>query len=561
MPDTPEPLELTSHNLTADRLADLLRLFPEIGTEGGKIDFDRLKLALGESVDVGKERYGMNWPGKAECFKTIQAPSLGTLLPVPEESVNFDTTENMIIEGDNLEVLKLLQKSYMGKVKMIYIDPPYNTGKDFIYPDNYSESLQTYLEYTGQVDAQGRKFGTNTDAEGRFHSKWMNMIYPRLYLARNLLRDDGVVFVSIDNSELINLRRICDEVFGEENCLTVIANVNNPKGRSDDKYFATAHEYILAYARQRDKAVLGGFDLEEKVTKRYRKRDSSGLLYREMDLRKTGDEDRRSDREDMFYYFFFDAKTMELRVSKSTEIRSGETVVVPLRDDATDGRWRWGFDTAKEQISTLQVRWMPKRGIWGVFERDYLGDRDPIKPTTAWTFKDVNSERGSEQFISLGFDKEVFPRPKPVGTLKRLIQIGCPGPGIVLDFFAGSGTTAEAMAELNGEDFQNRTFILVQLPETIDPDEDKIAHDFLTRLGLPTTVASITKERARRGLRKVGEASAEKIDQMKWMLMRRPMKEMQLPVKACATLASRSSNLPHQISRLGTRPPQRTLMS
>jgi adenine-specific DNA-methyltransferase len=196
--DQPEKLDLPSENIAADRLAELLRLFPEIRTEGGKLDFDRLKLALGEAVGVGKERYGLTWPGKADCFKTIQAPSLGTLLPCREENVNFDTTENLIIEGDNLEVLKLLQKSYLGKVKMIYIDPPYNTGNDFIYPDNYTESLQTYLEYTGQVDAGGKKFSTNTDADGRFHSKWMNMMYPRLYLARNLLRNDGLILVSID---------------------------------------------------------------------------------------------------------------------------------------------------------------------------------------------------------------------------------------------------------------------------------------------------------------------------------------------------------------------------
>lgn len=212
----PEKLDLRSHNPTEDKRQDLFRLFPEVRTEGGKIDFERLKLTLGEIVDVGKERYGMNWPGKAECFKAIQAPSLGTLLPCREESVNFDTTENLIIEGDNLEVLKLLQKSYLGKVKMIYIDPPYNTGNDFIYPDNYTESLQTYLEYTGQVDAQGKKFSTNTEANGRFHSKWLNMMYPRLYLARNLLREDGVIFISIDDHEAANLKNLCNEVFGEE---------------------------------------------------------------------------------------------------------------------------------------------------------------------------------------------------------------------------------------------------------------------------------------------------------------------------------------------------------
>src|SRR5438132_4418520 len=211
MSEEPERLDLRSHNLTDEKHHELLRLFPEIRTQGDKIDFERLKLTLGEAVDVGKERYGMNWPGKADCLRTIQAPSLGTLRPCQAESVNFDATENLIIEGDNLEVLKLLQKSYLGKVKMIYIDPPYNTGNDFIYPDNYAETLQTYLEYTGQVDTEGKKFSTNTETDGRFHSKWLNMMYPRLYLARNLLRDDGVIFVSIDDGELNGLIRILDE--------------------------------------------------------------------------------------------------------------------------------------------------------------------------------------------------------------------------------------------------------------------------------------------------------------------------------------------------------------
>src|SRR5215203_2958914 len=198
----PEKLDLRSHDTAEDKRQELLRLFPGICTEGDKIDFERLKLTLGEIVDAGKERYGMNWPGKVDCFKTIQAPSLGTLRPCREESVNFDTTENLIIEGDNLEVLKLLQKSYLGRVKMIYIDPPYNTGNDFIYPDNFSESLETYLRYTGQVDSEGRKYSTNTEADGRFHSKWLNMMYPRLYLARNLLHEDGVIFISIDDNEV-----------------------------------------------------------------------------------------------------------------------------------------------------------------------------------------------------------------------------------------------------------------------------------------------------------------------------------------------------------------------
>jgi len=248
----PEKLDLRSHDIADDKKAELLKLFPEIKTEGGKIDFDRLKLVLGETVDVGRERYGMNWPGKADCFKTIQQPSLGTLLPRRDESVNFDTTENLIIEGDNLEVLKLLQKSYLGKVKMIYIDPPYNTGNDFIYPDNYSESLQTYLEYTSQTDDEGRRYSTNAETDGRFHSKWLNMMYPRLYLARNLMREDGVIFISIDDNEHDNLKKLCNEIFGEENFVASIIweKVYSPK--SSAKYLSENHDYILLYARSKD---------------------------------------------------------------------------------------------------------------------------------------------------------------------------------------------------------------------------------------------------------------------------------------------------------------------
>ena len=249
MTDQPEKLELCSLDLTEEKNRELLSLFPEIRTEGDKIDFERLKLALGKMVDSGKERYGMNCPGKTDCFHTIQAPSSGTLLPCPQESINFDSTENLIIEGDNLEVLKLLQKSYLGKIKLIYIDPPYNTGKDFIYPDNYSESLQTYLEFTNQIDCQGKKFGTNPEESGRFHSSWLNMMYPRLYLARNLLRDDGIIFISIDDNEVLNLRTICNDVFGEENFIATVIwqKVFSPKNTA--QHFSDDHEYILIFAK------------------------------------------------------------------------------------------------------------------------------------------------------------------------------------------------------------------------------------------------------------------------------------------------------------------------
>jgi len=243
MSDVVDRFDLRSQDLSKEKREEILRLFPGNSTEGGKIDFERLKQTLGEIVDVGKERYGMNWPGKADCFRTIQAPSMGTLRPCQMESVNFDATENLIIDGDNLEVLKVLQKSYLDKIKMIYIDPPYNTGNDFIYPDDYSESLQTYLEYTGQVDAQGKRFGTNTEADGRFHSKWLNMMYPRLFLARNLLQEDGILFISIDDSEADNLRKICSEIFGEENFIGVVVWKKRYQG-AKEKHLVILHEYI-----------------------------------------------------------------------------------------------------------------------------------------------------------------------------------------------------------------------------------------------------------------------------------------------------------------------------
>ncbi len=201
-----EKLNLKSKSIIEEQKSKLKELFPEVLTEG-KIDFEKLRLTLGDEIDEGEERFGMTWPGKRDCFKVIQEPSIGTLKPCREESIDFDATENLFIEGDNLEVLKLLQKSYYGKVKMIYIDPPYNTGNEFIYPDKYSESLETYLAYTGQVNDEGRKFSTNTEADGRFHSKWLNMMYPRLFLAKNLLREDGVIFISIDDNEITNLKR------------------------------------------------------------------------------------------------------------------------------------------------------------------------------------------------------------------------------------------------------------------------------------------------------------------------------------------------------------------
>ena len=474
----PEKLDLRSHDIVEDKRQELLNLFPEIRTEDGKIDFERLKLALGETVDVGKERYGMNWPGKADCFKTIQMPSLATLRPCPEESINFEKTENLIIEGDNLEVLKLLQKSYLDKVKMIYIDPPYNTGNDFIYPDNYSESLQTYLEYTGQVDAEGKKFSTNAETDGRFHSKWLNMMYPRLYLARNLLREDGVIFVSCDDTEVPNLRRLLDEIFGEENSLAQIVWKKSYGGGSKTKHVVVLHEYALCYARSKDS--LGRIELppDPKARRYYKFQDSKFEKrgpYRLQPLATTSNDERENLRYAIPY--------------KGEEIWP-------------EKQWQWEKARAFAALENDELVITKQKDEWSVNYKQYLCDEDGIergaKPYSV--LEGPYTQAGTSELASIFGDQKLFPFPKPSGLIQHFVQYASPDKDfIVLDFFAGSGSTAHAVLSQNSADNGNRKFILVQLPE---PTEHK---DY-------PTIADITKERVRRVIKKLNEEDSGKLD-------------------------------------------------
>jgi adenine-specific DNA-methyltransferase len=477
MSDAPEHLDLVSLDIAAQRRADLLRLFPEAATEGGKLDFDRLKLALGESVDVGRERYGMNWPGKADCFKTIQSPSAATLRPCPEESVNFATTENLIIEGDNLEVLKLLQKSYLGKVKMIYIDPPYNTGNDFIYPDNFSESLQTYLEYTGQVDHDGRKFGSNTDSDGRFHSKWLNMMYPRLYLARNLMREDGVIFITIGDTELRNLRTLCDEIFGEENFVAVAVWQKKYAVSNDDPGIASMHDYVVVYQRS-DEFQRNLLPRTEKQTSRYTNLD----------------DDPRGDWSSDNY------------VSNKSRVER-PTLWYPIKHPRTGEEvWPeesavWRYSRAKHAVMERENRlfWGPDLSYKRPRLKRFLGEvQDGVVPSTWWPFVDVgHNDEGQKETAEL-IGPKVFSTPKPVRLLRRMLTIGAGTDDMVLDFFAGSGATAQAVLEANQSDGGRRRFILVQLPEPT------LREDF-------PTIAEITKERVRRVVKQLADAEDGKL--------------------------------------------------
>jgi len=502
-----DKMKMESPNLTDRNIEKIAALFPncitETADENGKlkkaINFEMLHAMLSEDVAEGDEAYEFTWVGKKSAIAEANKPIRKTLRPCPEESVNWDTTENIYIEGDNLEVLKLLQESYLGKVKMIYIDPPYNTGNDFIYRDDFAIDSDEYAEESGQLDEDGNRLFKNTDSNGRFHSDWCSMIYSRLMLARNLLADDGVIFISIDYNEQENMKKICDEVFGEENCLGVVANINNPKGRSDDKYIATSHEYVIIYAKNEVSVKWYGFEpTDDKILKRYNKTDNNGKKYREIDLRKTGENDLREDRPNLFYYFYYNPDTSDFYPSRDDFEKEGYIQIKPQREDGKEGNWRWGMDTAIKQIDDLIPKFMPTRKVWGVMQKDYLEGRSLVKSTSSWTFKDVNSERGTEEFVGLGFDKRVFPKPKPLGTIAHCIELSCKNvlDSIILDFFSGSATTAHAVMAQNFQDVYDgklgkRKFIMVQLPEPCDEKSEAYKAGY-------KNICEIGKERIRR---------------------------------------------------------------
>ena len=524
-----DKLRMQTANKADENFKKLAAMFPNAVTEtvneNGEvvraIDKDVLMQEIScKVVDGNEERYQFTWPDKKKSVLLANAPINRTLRPVREDetvptgadsegkpycstgSVDFDTTENLYIEGDNLEVLKLLQETYLGKIKMIYIDPPYNTGNDFVYEDDFAQNTDEYLANSGQFDEEGNRMVQNTESNGRFHTDWLNMLYPRLRLSKDLLTVDGVIFVSIDNNEVVNLRKMLDEVFGSDNCMGIIANINNPKGRSDDKYIATAHEYLLVYAKDVSKVEWYGFEPTEEITKRYNKADLDGKRYREIDLRKTGENDLREDRPNLFYFFYYSETTGDFYPDRDDYVKDGYIQIKPQREDGKEGNWRWGIDTAKKQIADLVPKFMPSRKVWGIMQKDYLEGRALVKPTSSWTFKDVNSERGTEEFVELGFDKRIFPKPKPLGTIKRCLKLATGRDGIILDFFSGSATTAHAVMQLNAEDGGHRKFIMVQLPEATNEKKEAYKAGY-------KTICEIGKERIRRADKKIREENAD----------------------------------------------------
>jgi len=499
--------ETKSPDLVAQNLAQLKALFPELVTEGKDgvaVNVDVLKQLVGDqTVTDAEEKYGLNWHGKRRARQLALTPSTGTLRPCPDDSVDWDTTQNLMIEGDNLEVLKLLQKSYAGKVKLIYIDPPYNTGKDFVYPDNFQDNIKNYLELTGQVEG-GKKISSNTEASGRFHTDWLNMMYPRLKLARNLLREDGILAISVDDNEIDRLRAACAEIFGEENFASQICVQSNPRGRQSDTFFATVHEYLLVYARTGESCVIGGATLTDEQKADFSLTDSNGKTYRLLGLRQRGVASLRQDRPDMFFPIFVNPQMLKV----SLEPAPGFTEkVLPKKSTGEDGRWMWGKDKCKKDIHLLVPRLIERRSEFDIFVIDHLekgGEERTRKFKTIWDDKKLNTQNGTQEVKELlGCAAMSF--PKPVALLQDIVQLGADNGDLVLDFFAGSGTTGHAVMAQNAADGGNRRYIVVQLPEPLDPEnkDQKAAADFCDKLKKPRTIAELTKERLRRAGKKI----------------------------------------------------------
>jgi adenine-specific DNA-methyltransferase len=499
-PNPPEKMDLRSMDIRADNRTRLKQLFPSVFTETvnengdlvESIDIEKLKAELGTFSDLfesRRERYGMDWPGKKDAMKLIQQPSVGTLKPCREESVNFDGTHHVFIEGDNLEVLKLLQKPYYGRVKVLCLDPPYNTGREFIYPDNYSETLETYLSYAGLADDQGRKFSTNTPNEGRFHTRWLNMMYPRLYLARNLLRDDGVIFIHIDDNEVSNLRKLCDEIFGEENFVDCLIWKKRYGGGAKEKYLITVHEYALIYVKNIESLEDIFVPLsKESIERYYSQKDSN-------------------------YHARGPYRTHPLEATKSMGER--QNLVFPIK--GRDGievwpkrQWLWGKERVENALAKNELEFRKdKDGQWSVHTKQYLKEEDgSIRKGKFFSLiDDVYTQHGTNEIIDIFGNAQIFSFPKPSFLIKKLIQIGASEntDPIILDFFAGSCTSAHAVLDLNKQDGGNRRFIMIQLPEPCDENSEAFKAGY-------KTIADIGKERIRRVIKKIEaeQAAAEK---------------------------------------------------
>ena len=497
-----EKLNMQTTNIVDENIKRIGELFPNCLTErldeNGRpevaIDFDQLRQELSKDIVEGpEERYQFTWPDKRNAIRLANAPTTDTLRPCREESVDFDNTQNLYIEGDNLEVLKLLRENYLGKVKMIYIDPPYNTGNDFVYNDDFAQTKGDYIHNSGQEDEDGNRLVANTESNGRFHTDWLNMIYPRLKVAKDLLSEDGVIFISVDDNEVNNAIKVCNDVFGATNKIASLITINNPRGRQSDTFYATVHEYLLCYCRNKEKAFINGMPLTEEQKAEYSFSDSKGD-YRLLGLRQRGSASLREDRPDMFFPIYVNAETLEV----SIDARDGWVIVVPKKSDGRDGRWMWGKQKCKNEIHRLVPKLITRRNEFDIFVKDYLDNEEGERTRK---FKSVlddrsfNNQNGTQEVKAL-LKGEYMSFPKSMEYIKAICIMGASHKSLVLDFFSGSATTAHAVMQLNAEDGGNRKFIMVQLPEATDEKSEAYKAGY-------KNICEIGKERIRRAGKKI----------------------------------------------------------
>lgn len=495
-----EHLNMQSMDKVAANVAKIRELFPNCVTERinneGKlehaIDFDMLKQELSDHVVDGlQERYQFTWPDKRKAILAANAPINKTLRPCREESVDFDNTENLYIEGDNLEVLKLLQETYLGKVKMIYIDPPYNTGNDFVYEDDFKQSADEYIDNSGQLDEEGNRLVANTESNGRFHTDWLNMIYPRLKLAKDLLSEDGVIFISIDDNEVDNLRKICDEVFGEENFKSNSIIINNRGGR-DYGGIALQHDYILIYSKN----IIATLNPINETDKQFQYYDEYGG-FNLMELRNRNIKFNDKNRPNLCYPFYVNPNNADKNglLELSLEPKIGFIEVYPAKSNGVQTVWRWGKEEKARDNINKEIFGKENRNGGYMIVQKYR--KSTKMQRSVWDEKEFVNERGTEAIKDL-LDKAYFNYPKSVYTIKRVLELGSSKNSLILDFFSGSATTAHAVMQLNAEDGGKRKFIMVQLQEECVENSEAYKAGY-------KNICEIGKERIRRAGKKIKE--------------------------------------------------------
>ena len=511
-----------------EKIKALQEILPEVFTEG-KVDWEKLKATLGEDINFSNERYVLNWAGKSEAFKVLQTPSSKTLVPVKDESVNFDETENIFIEGENLEVLKVLQKSYFGKVKMIYIDPPYNTGSDgFTYQDDRKFTVKELQQLIGVDAEKAKRILDFTQSKSNSHSAWLTFMYPRLYIAKQLLKDEGVIYVSIDDSEVSQLKMLLDEIFGEENFRGIIIRATGTTTGQEALKIGSSYDSCLCYSKTA-KFQLKGIPLKGKDLNRFNNDDNDGKgKYALLQLRKTGNADRKEDREGMFFPITAPDGSQVFPIGPTDYLSRWRTGKDKFQKFLDEGLIVWKengedieeFDDDEDEneedeitdyssVTNENVDISKFKSKWKPYVKYYLSERTK-QVSNLWTDIDGN-KKGSIELKLLFEKKKLFENPKPTDFLKRLITISCSSDELILDFFAGSGTTADAVLNMNSDDLTNRKFILVQIPELIDPKKSKTTYTYVKNdLGIEVpTIFDVTKERVIRAARKIKTEKTE----------------------------------------------------